>query len=479
MLPNTLHRNSNIEGANQQLEQLTNSVLGGKPVDIPNDLASSWMASGAEQSKILELQRHIASHVQEQANTDMPQNCFNAKFPTRGKETRHGSCNTSLLERLMAMLPESYLTGMKPVQQAPCKVPKECLNVPGVGQCSASGIESLSNIIQNHDFSNLRVDSLHEVLASIHPSGDAKIAALRRYVEDPIIDVEQDNEMISNLTRKLRTTMNFMPHSNGQGNVYGNNGHRQKPLRPGVEYQTGAFGPQVVPPPPPAAALGSAFAIASESEYAHSTMRSPSNDEYKIPVAKSLPIPTRLISPTYVPKRRTQPIASDIHTLIIKKIPARIAPSNLLELWPAYQSYNLLYLPYNHRTRRTVGFVIVNFVSNEAAVAFRQRWQGQFLLHESSVKNLDICVAEVQGFVENLIAMKANKKIARIKNVRYLPVIVLPDGTPTDFKKLMDTIELPPEFHKKESDGNSSDGDSAEEHATEYDDEDVPVAFSC
>jgi len=132
---------------------------------------------------------------------------------------------------------------------------------------------------------------------------------------------------------------------------------------------------------------------------------------------------------------------SDITALIIRNIPARCTQEQLLEYWPPLGSYDLLYLPFNHRLYRTVGYVFVNFVSHAALVDFRDKWDGIALMPDANAKRLNMSAAEVQGFEANLINFSLNKNICRIKRERHMPVIIGPDGAFGDFKRLMNMIQ--------------------------------------
>lgn len=140
--------------------------------------------------------------------------------------------------------------------------------------------------------------------------------------------------------------------------------------------------------------------------------------------------------------RGHEPIAEHVVTLIVRNIPARCTQAKLLELWPAKSAYNVLYLPYCRRRRCTVGKAIINFVSHAAAMNFRAIWQGLALIPGAKAKPLDIGVAEVQGFEENLQDMMNNVKTNRVKNKQHMPAVLQEDGTRADFLTLAMSIQM-------------------------------------
>jgi hypothetical protein len=129
---------------------------------------------------------------------------------------------------------------------------------------------------------------------------------------------------------------------------------------------------------------------------------------------------------------------SDGYTLFVRNIPARFTQADLLEMWPAANCYNLLYLPFSHEQRRTIGCATINFLSYEAAMMFRETWHGRALIPDSGAKKLDTSAAKTQGLTNNLALMRNSKKILRIKNPRYLPTIIQEDGTLGNFRQVLD-----------------------------------------
>jgi hypothetical protein len=161
--------------------------------------------------------------------------------------------------------------------------------------------------------------------------------------------------------------------------------------------------------------------------------------------------------------RQQKVIPSGMTTLIVRNVPARITPDGLLEIWPPHGMYNFLHMPYSHRYRRTVGCVFINFVSHQAAVAFTQRWDGKFLMDGTNTKKLDIGIAEIQGFRDNLMHMRCSKKVMRMRNARHLPLIVLEDGTIGNFREIMASIVPPPNMVEVEDESDDEDASETQE----------------
>jgi hypothetical protein len=145
---------------------------------------------------------------------------------------------------------------------------------------------------------------------------------------------------------------------------------------------------------------------------------------------------------------------ANVVTLHVRNIPARYSPKQLARVWPPQDSYNLLYMPYSHERRRTVGCAVVNFISNEAAVAFRNEWDGRFLLNEQGARKLDIDAARTQGYELNLWGMRCSKKIMRIKNPRYRPLVFRADGAAVEFLQVVSSM-LPPADYDAMSHGSN------------------------
>jgi hypothetical protein len=160
--------------------------------------------------------------------------------------------------------------------------------------------------------------------------------------------------------------------------------------------------------------------------------------------------------------RQPKVIPPGIQTLVVRNIPARITPSGLLDIWPPIGMYNFLHMPYSYRHRRTVGCVFINFVSHGAAVAFTQAWDGKFIINDSNTKKLDISIAEIQGYDDNLMHMRCSKKVMRMRNTRYLPLIILDDGSIANFRQTMASIVPPSNMVQVEDESDDEDASISE-----------------
>jgi len=91
-----------------------------------------------------------------------------------------------------------------------------------------------------------------------------------------------------------------------------------------------------------------------------------------------------------------------------------------MQEWPVDGTYDLLYLPFSFKQKRTAGYAFVNFTTHEAAVDFYSRWHGKSLRDQGTAKRLSIGTAETQGLEGNLRLLAA---CSRIKNSKYLPSV--------------------------------------------------------
>jgi len=111
-----------------------------------------------------------------------------------------------------------------------------------------------------------------------------------------------------------------------------------------------------------------------------------------------------------------------VTTLIVRSIPLKASQENLVALWPPTWGYNLIHLPYSFKQRRSVGYVFINFNSNDAANFFYNQWEGRALTVNGSTKTLSIHAALVQGLLSNLEHLQAHN-IGAVLNDKYLPAL--------------------------------------------------------
>eukprot|EP00929_Paragymnodinium_shiwhaense_P002835 TRINITY_DN10314_c0_g1_i4.p1 TRINITY_DN10314_c0_g1~~TRINITY_DN10314_c0_g1_i4.p1 ORF type:complete len:396 (+),score=62.59 TRINITY_DN10314_c0_g1_i4:219-1406(+) len=108
-------------------------------------------------------------------------------------------------------------------------------------------------------------------------------------------------------------------------------------------------------------------------------------------------------------------------TLMVYNIPRHYTHDMLLEEWPHWDSYDLLYVPTNLSCERNQGYCFISFVSVTAAQNFATLWDGKQVRMHTSKKNLRIVKADVQGAAGTL-RLLAKKKTLRIPNPKHRPV---------------------------------------------------------
>jgi len=118
------------------------------------------------------------------------------------------------------------------------------------------------------------------------------------------------------------------------------------------------------------------------------------------------------------------PLDPRVTTLVIRSIPPKAYQEDILVLWPPSWRYNFLYLPYNPKQRRPVGYVFINFISHEAARLFYSRWDGQVLTLEGHTRSLSVQAARVQGVVDILEHLQT-QGISQMTDYRHLPALFM------------------------------------------------------
>jgi hypothetical protein len=169
--------------------------------------------------------------------------------------------------------------------------------------------------------------------------------------------------------------------------------------------------------------------------------------------------PSVRIGATAIVSSRPLGLGSTVQTLFVRNIPARFTAKYLLREWPSEGSYNLLYTPYSHKLKRIVGCAVVNFISPQAAEAFYNRWHNHNLAPDTTVENLSVEVADTQGWMENLQNLRFSKKVTKMKNSKYLPVVIEEDGTVANYREFMNRMW--PDDPLKYSEENASGSDSS------------------
>jgi hypothetical protein len=122
-------------------------------------------------------------------------------------------------------------------------------------------------------------------------------------------------------------------------------------------------------------------------------------------------------------------------TLMIRNIPKRMTQRQLLaeiDLAGYLACVDFVYLPTDISQGRSHGFAFVNFELPEQAAAFKAVFHKKHFLsvgasspssHFSSGSGLSVSYADIQGLEANLLNVRKNASINRIKNPEYLPLV--------------------------------------------------------
>lgn len=112
----------------------------------------------------------------------------------------------------------------------------------------------------------------------------------------------------------------------------------------------------------------------------------------------------------------------DATTVFIRGIPSHYDQEMLLDHWVPDGTFDLMYMPYNVQTHTSSEYVVMNFVSRELALRFRERWHGRELDPGSGAQALEVSWARAQGLTANLVQAKRGK-IDRIRNPKFQPMV--------------------------------------------------------
>lgn len=117
-------------------------------------------------------------------------------------------------------------------------------------------------------------------------------------------------------------------------------------------------------------------------------------------------------------------------TLMIRNVPIMYTQEMLAAEWPNNGTYDFLYLPYSFSQQRNSTYAFINFTSQGAAEAFKEKWHKQRLSVYKARKPLTISYAEVQGLFENLKLLSGvwRKKLKRYRPMVFLQGMILPLG---------------------------------------------------
>jgi len=109
-------------------------------------------------------------------------------------------------------------------------------------------------------------------------------------------------------------------------------------------------------------------------------------------------------------------------TLFVRNIPLSYDQDVLLQLWAVDGTFDYLYLPRNISTQKNSGHAVLNFVTQDLALAFRKRWHGHELDDGSGHTFLEVSWARAQGLTANLVQAKKGK-VDRIRNPKFQPMV--------------------------------------------------------
>lgn len=112
-----------------------------------------------------------------------------------------------------------------------------------------------------------------------------------------------------------------------------------------------------------------------------------------------------------------------ITTYMVRNIPSSCTPEDLMQDWPTDGSYDFLYLPMSSGGKQNLGYVFINLVSEEKAVAFRERWHMRRLPHVQRSRRMNVAVADLQGLEENVLRLRGQPS-GRLRSRHCRPLII-------------------------------------------------------
>lgn len=101
-------------------------------------------------------------------------------------------------------------------------------------------------------------------------------------------------------------------------------------------------------------------------------------------------------------------------TLVVRNIPAQYTTDMLLEEWECDGSFNYVYMPRNCVVKRNLSYAFINFISEELAATFRERWHRSRLARHHAQKALNIGLATVQGLDANLARLEQKQHFCSV-----------------------------------------------------------------
>merc|ERR1719329_1835273 len=127
------------------------------------------------------------------------------------------------------------------------------------------------------------------------------------------------------------------------------------------------------------------------------------------------------------------PLPPGTRTLMVRNIPTRFTQNELMRLWPADGTYDLLYMPWSSKQRRFSGSAYINFGTEEDALRFRSIWHGRTLESHGRSEELKIVASYGQGLEGCLLGLKRDFPEGMTAN--HLPgIFELGTGNRLDFR---------------------------------------------
>ncbi|OLQ05713.1 Protein MEI2-like 2 [Symbiodinium microadriaticum] len=136
--------------------------------------------------------------------------------------------------------------------------------------------------------------------------------------------------------------------------------------------------------------------------------------------------------------RQSSGEAVDVTTMMLRNIPNKYTQNSLLQEINEMGftgTFDFFYLPMDVHNRSNVGYAFVNFLRNDDAERFRQKFSEHRFQRFQSRKISSVCTAHVQGLHENLRHFQ-NRAVTHARNDQYRPV-VFRNGSRVDLEDVL------------------------------------------
>eukprot|EP00746_Dinoflagellata_sp_MGD_P158039 gnl/MRDRNA2_/MRDRNA2_86371_c0_seq4.p1 gnl/MRDRNA2_/MRDRNA2_86371_c0~~gnl/MRDRNA2_/MRDRNA2_86371_c0_seq4.p1 ORF type:complete len:130 (-),score=24.34 gnl/MRDRNA2_/MRDRNA2_86371_c0_seq4:299-688(-) len=118
---------------------------------------------------------------------------------------------------------------------------------------------------------------------------------------------------------------------------------------------------------------------------------------------------------------KDEPSSINKTTLIVRNIGGKMKQSQLMALWPAEQGYDIFYMPFSFKRKKSLGFAFLNFRDHPTALAFKEHWNAEHMRLKSS-KPIEIDWAETQGYQAHLDIIQSYPEDI-IKCMAFQPIV--------------------------------------------------------